>query len=166
MTTSDRLPPLPEPTPQELNVIMRQIETTYRNEHERWNVRLGTISALYTRRYVLAVPPMSECWRCQKGKCRRHYYFRTWPVELFWARAKPWEPVEYSVRETETKSTCPRCGILMERQRMSVDHIRPISLGGLEWDRDNLRWMCLKCNVSRGNRIKVPPGHQSKLGDA
>lgn len=45
---------------------------------------------------------------------------------------------------------CVFCGAT---DRLSVDHIVPVSKGGTS-DDDNLRTMCIRCNTSRGNRMK------------
>lgn len=154
--------------PKTLNDIARAVEEVYRNERQLWGVRLRTIRRVYTERILLReVPPFSECRDCDRRLslfCPRHVWLKERVVESFWNPAIPWS----------TPSECPRCGrplsyqqedgTWVDGEKASVDHIRPISLRGLEWDRDNLRWMCLPCNVSRGNRISVPPGRQSKLG--
>jgi hypothetical protein len=44
-----------------------------------------------------------------------------------------------------------------DRSGNSIDHIKPISMGGLEFDRDNLQWMDLAENIRKGgiNRVKA-----------
>ena len=147
----------------DFNAVMRDVETAYRNEAKRWGKRIRALPRSDSQRHMLTVPPFSKCWRCQRNQCRRHAVLKEQIVKRFWSPALPWDRPQ----------ACPRCGEhLIDMQedgswvgtvKASVDHIKPISLGGLEWDRDNLRWMCLKCNILRGNRLKVPPGKQSRL---
>jgi 5-methylcytosine-specific restriction endonuclease McrA len=153
----------PVEPPRELNTVMRIVEIRYRDEYERWNVRLGSIGGAYTRSYLREILPFRSCVSCPSGRCPLHSGFRRRVVEGFWRRAIPWTQ----------PSKCPRCGGRLairrpdgtwtEGVKPSVDHILPISKGGLEWDRDNLRWMCLVCNIKRGNRKNVPPGNQLHL---
>lgn len=44
-------------------------------------------------------------------------------------------------------SACLRCG---SREQLSIDHLRPRSLGGSD-DPANLRTLCISCNSSRSN---------------
>ena len=46
----------------------------------------------------------------------------------------------------------------------SIDHIKPISMGGLEFDKDNLQWMDLAENIRKGgaNRIRAQQRTQLK----
>lgn len=45
---------------------------------------------------------------------------------------------------------CTRCG----QPADTVDHIKPLSLGGAPLDLRNLRSMCRSCNSSRGNATR------------
>lgn len=160
-------PGVPRVTEGRFNRVVRDVETVHRDRYERWGTRIRALTRNEAESALHRVPPFSQCRSCGVSKgvrtrdfCKRHRAFAEAVVEAFWGRAKPWDRV----------GECPRCGgVIFDMVtgngdlRPSVDHIKPISLGGLEWDRDNLRWMCLKCNVGRGNRIPVPPGKQTKL---
>ena len=45
---------------------------------------------------------------------------------------------------------CVVCGATPEDDRLVVDHILPVSLGGSD-EMDNLRTLCNECNVGRSN---------------
>ena len=159
----------------EINRIMREIEKRYRDDRENWGMRIGAISRPYTEQLLRRVAPFSTCRTCRNhrgatrhGFCQAHASDAERIVVAFWERATPWGT---------SPMTCPEClrpmATAVQEARLprgavrpirtSVDHIRPISLGGLEWDRDNLRWCCLSCNSSRGNRHKALPGKQGTL---
>lgn len=50
---------------------------------------------------------------------------------------------------------CPDCGVKKQWIEMSIDHIIPIASGGLEFDRNNLQWMCLSCNCRKSGGKKA-----------
>ena len=52
-------------------------------------------------------------------------------------------------REVLASGPCVMCGTF---ERLTVDHIFPVSLGGKD-HRGNLQPMCLSCNVRKLNRI-------------
>lgn len=158
----------------EINRIMREIEILYRDEYDMWGKRIAALRRVHTEYFLLKVVPFSDCSMCLSGKggprgfCPAHAPDAERIVNAFWERATPWG---------SSPEECPECGAPMATAiqevvspmstvrptRSSIDHILPISLGGLEWDRNNLRWICLRCNTSRGNRHKVLPGKQSRL---
>lgn len=43
---------------------------------------------------------------------------------------------------------CPSCG---EKEKLTIDHIKPISRGG-DNSIDNIQPLCLRCNILKGNR--------------
>lgn len=47
---------------------------------------------------------------------------------------------------------CQRCGQILERTALEVDHIVPIALGGDDED-DNLQTLCVRCNRRKGARF-------------
>ena len=54
----------------------------------------------------------------------------------------------------EKKVECPECHEFKEWGYMSKDHIIPITKGGLEFDRENIQWMHLSCNIRKYNHTK------------
>jgi len=50
---------------------------------------------------------------------------------------------------------CAGCGITLNFETVTVDHIQPVSKGGMN-DIDNLQPMCRSCNASKGNKWKPP----------
>jgi len=46
--------------------------------------------------------------------------------------------------------TCPRCGRNEPKISLTIDHIVPISLGGIH-DITNIQPLCRRCNTSKGN---------------
>lgn len=50
---------------------------------------------------------------------------------------------------------CMKCGEhIDEGGPFHVDHIKPISKGGDEWDLSNLELSCPKCNLSKGAKYE------------
>lgn len=51
---------------------------------------------------------------------------------------------------------CPVCDTLPESHpnRLTVDHIKPVSLGGSRGAMFNLRLACFQCNQEKGNGIQ------------
>jgi len=50
---------------------------------------------------------------------------------------------------------CRRCG---SRQRLQVDHVRPISKGGAKLDLANLQTLCIHCHAAKTYRGAPPQG--------
>ncbi|EGY77990.1 HNH endonuclease [Cutibacterium avidum] len=58
--------------------------------------------------------------------------------------------------------TCRSCGVSLSQEPhllLEVDHILPVSEGGLSVD-DNLQTLCWRCNRSKSNKLPVIEGHQ------
>lgn len=53
---------------------------------------------------------------------------------------------------SKDKFKCVACGIDSQSEILHVDHINPLSLGG-ETIESNLRTLCCKCNMGRGNLL-------------
>jgi 5-methylcytosine-specific restriction endonuclease McrA len=66
-----------------------------------------------------------------------------------------WQPVKSLFEGITNNYSCRFCG----RNDTEVDHIKPISKGGLEFDLNNLRYLCVHCNRSRKlkHRMVEPP---------
>jgi 5-methylcytosine-specific restriction endonuclease McrA len=56
-------------------------------------------------------------------------------------------------------SPCPSC--FMPIHDFSKDHIVPVTKGGLEFDRENIQWMCLHCNIKKGNATPEDESHDA-----
>jgi 5-methylcytosine-specific restriction endonuclease McrA len=52
--------------------------------------------------------------------------------------------------------TCQYCSNEFSRNNLTLDHVRPLSLGGrTAWD--NIVAACAKCNTAKGNKMKMKP---------
>ena len=130
----------------QLNELVKQIETVYRTEKGWNNQRLGSIPAAEIRKLIWKHKLGFVCRYCLvdfRGRycCPEHSkYYRAINWE-FYGRQYPW------AGEGE-----------------SIDHIKPISMGGLEFDKDNLQWMSLAENIRKGgiNRIKAEQRRQAR----
>ena len=133
----------------ERNELVKQIETIYRTTKSGWNFsRLGSIPAADVRRIIWKHKIGFICKYCLvdfRGRycCLEHSkYYRTINLYMYGPQ-QPWED-----------------GTGLD----SIDHIKPISMGGLEFDRDNLQWMDLAENIRKGgiNRVKAQQKAQIK----
>ena len=48
---------------------------------------------------------------------------------------------------------CMKCGKKVPKEAYHVDHIVPISVGGAEWDLNNLELSCPECNLRKGAKV-------------
>jgi 5-methylcytosine-specific restriction endonuclease McrA len=55
----------------------------------------------------------------------------------------------------EYGSRCWWCGVELSKKQLTLDHLKPKSLGGSH-SLENLRLACRKCNASRGNSLYPP----------
>ena len=88
----------------------------------------------------------------QRTACRGHWikWFNFWYT---------WLPGYVIVVFARDLFRCRLCGYEADwsggwsqvRQQLHVDHIKPVSLGGLHC-LDNMRTLCRRCNIGRGNR--------------
>ena len=141
----------PELDEHELNELVRRIEVAYRNTEKGWNYsRLGSISAYDVRNTIWKHRIGFICRYCLvnfRGRycCTAHSdYYRVIVME-FYGRQYPWAEIATGD---------------------SIDHIVPISMGGLEFDRDNLQWMDLKDNIRKGGRNVVRNRRRSEMKSA
>ena len=130
----------PELNEHELNELVKQIETICRTTKSGWNYsRFGSIQSSFIREIIWKYKIGFICKYCLvdfRGRycCPEHsIYYRTINGCMYGSQ-RPWVAGEGN----------------------SIDHIKPISMGGLEFDRDNLQWMDLAENIRKGgiNRIK------------
>jgi 5-methylcytosine-specific restriction endonuclease McrA len=167
----------------ERNTIVRAIEVAYRNGNnpyraDQWEVRLRQINPDTIRKIMREEKIGVQCEKClNKGSGRycsneHSIYYRDITNQLYGTqypygyyqtdipnlREKQIEPyIEGGHAVEATKITCPVCGKIDYWTSMSVDHIISIASGGLEFDRDNLQWMCLSCNCKKsgGKRAEL-----------
>ena len=130
----------------QLNDLVKQIETTYRTTKKGWNnQRLGLIQSFVIRKLIWKHKLGFVCRYCLvdfRGRycCPAHSkYYRAINWE-FYGRQYPW------AGEGE-----------------SIDHIKPISMGGLEFDKDNLQWMSLAENIRKGGINRVRAAQKRKV---
>lgn len=50
------------------------------------------------------------------------------------------------------KYTCARCGKKYPENRLTADHIKPIAIGGEEFDLDNIQTLCSSCNKIKSQK--------------
>ena len=89
-----------------------------------------------------------QCIICQKPlpKFKRKYCsddcFRNWFNQFsshFWGQTR--DDVF-----TRDNYTCVKCGKHMPSSLLVADHIKPIALGGEEWNMQNIQTLCVDCN--------------------
>ena len=52
--------------------------------------------------------------------------------------------------------TCQYCSLEFPRQHLTLDHVRPLSMGGrTKWD--NIVAACQRCNTAKGNKMIMKP---------
>ena len=122
-----------------LNSLVASIERRYRDERECWGKRIRFIPAPFVRSFTSEFPEGVEVTSELLG------YLFYWPVY----------PLGFDrLRQEEywRDETCPGCRVTLPAHQMSLDHKKPVSKGGLELDRENIRFVCLPCNLKRGNR--------------
>ncbi len=61
---------------------------------------------------------------------------------------------------TEHEYKCAICKVHDKDNKMTIDHIIPISKGGRNI-KNNIQPLCSRCNSSKGNRIIIPLVHES-----
>ena len=71
-----------------------------------------------------------------------------------------WQKIKEKVRQRD-EWTCQRCGKYSDKSEeniypgnLHVDHIKPVSRGGNEFDPDNLQLLCKECNLSKGSKLE------------
>jgi 5-methylcytosine-specific restriction endonuclease McrA len=143
----------------ELNAICKQIEIAYRNQSNRGNVRLRTIRAEEVRATILRYQIGLQCTECLRPRisarycCTEHRAYYQLITDHFYFPQKPIEETDDRHHSNSVMAKkgiiCPTCGSKI--RDLSIDHIVPITKGGLEFDRENLQWMCLSCNIRKSN---------------
>ena len=143
------------------NRIIKRIEIAYRKQTKQFNKRLNQINPDKIRKIMKESRIGMQCQKClNKGGgrycCKEHGKYYRSITNNFYGTNYP-----YSIKELRRASydseaykiSCPFCGKKERWTQMSVDHILPITRGGLEFDRDNLQWACLHCNIKKNNHM-------------
>lgn len=160
-----------ELTKQELNKMVREIETAYRIEYDLWNKRLRSIQPAKVREIMLKNKIGYQCQKCLTKSRSGHYcsqdhsFYYKQLTNCFYGQSPPfmYETFDHHGINTEDynheKNTthCPSCGKKSHYLEMSIDHILPIANGGLEFDRENLQYMCLSCNCKKSGGKRYRP---------
>jgi hypothetical protein len=146
----------------QLNELCREIETAYRDDTGQYNIRLGNITAreVFTTMYKHGIG--LSCGKCFERKMREGFYrvagryfsgeHSAYYRKIMWQFYSCPDPLRDDTAE---------CSCEDETGEISKDHVIPITRGGLEFDRENLQWMCLTCNIRKGNRTKEGYGTRS-----
>jgi len=137
----------------ELNELCKQIEIAFRDDRDQRNVRLGSITAQEVFVTMLKHGLGITCSKCAQRKMRggvyrnagkycsneHSIYYRKIMLQFYGCP----QPMSGSL------SPCPSC--YRPIHDFSKDHILPVSKGGLEFDRENIQWMCLACNIKKSD---------------
>ncbi len=137
----------------ELNELCKQIEIAFRDDRDQRNVRLGSITAQEVFVTMLKHGLGIMCPKCAERKMRggvyrnagkycsneHSAYYRKIMLQFYGCP----QPLSGSL------SPCPRC--YRPIHDFSKDHIIPVTKGGLEFDRENIQWMCLACNIKKSD---------------
>lgn len=76
-------------------------------------------------------------WRCCSVKCTAKF----WKTYISYG----WGDIRWKVLQRD-KFHCVKCGFKGKAEELVGDHIKPIALGGDEWDLKNIQTLCIKCN--------------------
>jgi hypothetical protein len=139
----------------ELNELCRQIETAFRDDSDRRNVRLGSINAEEVFATMVKHELGMVCPRCVERKMRggvyhnagkyccvgHSVYYRRIMLQFYGCP----QPLFGAL------SACPSC--FRPIHDFSKDHVIPVTKGGLEFDRENIQWMCLTCNIKKSDSM-------------
>ena len=139
----------------ELNELCKQVEIAFRDDKDRHNVRLGSITAKDVFETMVGHGLGIICPRCIERKMRGGIYrnagkYCSYEHSTYYRRIMlqfygcP-QPLSGSL------SACPSC--FRPIHDFSKDHIVPVTKGGLEFDRENIQWMCLTCNIKKSDSV-------------
>lgn len=91
--------------------------------------------------------------RSNKRYCSSHCKKVAYATQKFF----DWNKIKDEIRERDDW-TCQRCGKYENKSseylsgsELHVDHIRPVSKGGSQFDKENLQLLCRDCNLEKGN---------------
>ena len=114
--------------------------------------RIGTPSTsviypFFEEKYGFKHEP-KHCRVCNKKLVGKHYRYCSDNCREI-ANMFSWDTVKRMFSAISKNHSCAICGQVRHYGENDVDHIRPISKGGLEFNLDNLRYLCPHCNRSR-----------------
>ena len=142
---------------EELNELTKQIEIAYRNDNKKWNIRLTQIHPEHIREIMLKYKIGLLCSKCLKKKhyerycCTEHSKYYREITSSFYGKNYPITIMAHTpCKEVE----CASCKEKQDWHELSIDHITPITKGGLEFDRQNLQFMHLSCNIRKYNHTE------------
>jgi len=143
----------------ELNDIVKAIELAFRQNHSCHSCRIRQINPSEIREIMLRNKIGLQCEKCLTKKysgkycSKEHSEYYTKISFMFYGSNKPFG---------EIPKECPLCN--KQIQNESIDHIKPIANGGLEFDRGNLQYACLKCNIQKsGGKRYIDRISQTKI---
>lgn len=121
--------------------------------------RRGTDTSAYqTARSKLPQPDGKHCILCGKDLPKRRRKYCSDKCYDDWYRKFPrfyWPDFRWAALERD-KHTCVKCGNKSSDKDkdgwnhvMIVDHIKPIALGGEEFDMENCQTLCWECNKTK-----------------
>ena len=140
------------------NSLICAIEKMYRFDYKR-KKRLRAIPLVSIREIMRKYYIGLSCSKCRYGTrycCDAHraYYLRIWALmDWQWASRRHFPQSALKMR------VCAICGLPIPypatdlKYSLSVDHIRPLSKGGLEFDRTNMQPAHFGCNSRKGGRV-------------
>lgn len=147
-------------TPSAINLLCKRIELAYRKDKKYWNIRLSQINPDVVRKTMKKHRIGLQCKKClNKGGGRycssaHSTYYRSITDQFY---GIPY-PIELATVGYDNqgflkldKVKCAGCKKENSWTSMSKDHIIPITKGGLEFDRNNIQWMHLSCNIRKYN---------------
>lgn len=148
----------------------------YRIANCKTNCRLREIRPCEIRKIMREHTLGMQCIKClnkldsNRYCCKEHADYYRAITNCFYGTNYPHD-IDTAPRDPEGyitiyKVVCKACGKEAEWGIMSIDHIHPITKGGLEFDRDNLQWMCLVCNIKKSNHTEEDRIKKEKIRNA
>lgn len=85
----------------------------------------------------------STRWNCCCKRC----------TQIYWANyySLTWQEIRKKAIIRDN-FTCVRCGFKGDFSTLVGDHIKPIALGGDEFDLKNVQTLCIKCNKTKTSK--------------
>ena len=99
----------------------------------------------------------AKCFKRDHHTCKKCGY-KPWKINLHTVKIMRRDSIQW---EFEVKSIDPT-----DSSQLIADHIRPIALGGPEWDINNLQTLCATCNKAKTRRDMGKIGIQRQVDKA